>query len=136
MMLARCTATVFTLSSSFAAISRFDMAVANQLQHFELPRRQTVRALAFERRRPVRPRIEDRFSRRDPLHRRGQIEIQRVLQDVAARAGVQRLPHERFLRVHAEHQHGDVGMSARICFVAARPFVPGIATVHHDDVPA
>ena len=42
MMLARWTATVFALSSSFVAISRFEWPVADELQHLELARGQAV----------------------------------------------------------------------------------------------
>ena len=104
------------------------LPVADQLQHFELARGEAV-----IRARPSRPagarhaRIEHRLAGRHPLDGRRQVEIERVLQDVAARAGVERLPHQRVLGVHAEHQDRDVGRVARICRVAARPLVPGIA---------
>ena len=130
MMFARCTATVFTLRSSFAAMSRLDMTRADQLQHLELARRQAVVALAFERRRARRAHagIEDRLAGRDLPDRGRQIEIQRVLEHVAARAGLERLPDERFLGVHAQHQDGARSTRARESRrVATRPLVPGIA---------
>ena len=103
-MLARCTATVLTLSSSLAAISRFDLPVADQLQHLELARGQRAVRSPVERRRRSTRRIEHRLAGGDALDRGREVQVERVLQDVAARAGLHRLPHQRLLGVHAEHQ--------------------------------
>ena len=97
MMLARCTATVFTLRSQLRGDLPVRQPVADELQHFELARRQAVLAFALRARRPCDRRIEHRLAGGDALDRRRQVEIERVLQDVAARAGVQRLAHQRLL---------------------------------------
>ena len=119
MMLARCTATVFDAELELRGDLAVRMAVADQLQHFELARRQAVVAFAFQRRRPRHPGSSTVSPGGDPLHRRRQVEIERVLQNVAARAGVHRLAHQRLLGVHAEHQDRDAGACARIA--ASRP---------------
>ena len=134
MMFARWTATVLTLRSSFAAIVAVRQAVADELEHLQLARREPV-ALALARRRiATTRRVEHRLAGRHALDRGGEIEIERVLEHVAARAGVHRLAHERLLRVHAEHQDRRVGEPREDARASPPARWSPASRIHDDDV--
>ena len=114
MMLARCTATVFTLRSSFAAISLFDFPSTISCRTSSSRGVRPWFALAFQATGRVRQlRIEHGFSGSHALDGGAQVEIHGVLEHVAARAGFERLPHQRVLGMHAQHQDGDVRVRSR-----------------------
>ena len=114
-----------------------DLAVrkagADVLQHLELARRQPVTALALERRLFRHARIEHRLAGRDFPHGRREVEIERVLQDVAARARVERLAHQRVLRMHAEHEDGDLRVVAEDLPRGDETARARHGAIHHDN---
>ena len=133
MMFARWTATVFTLRSSFSAIARLD--------------RPSQMSCSTSSSRGVRPWLRSPFGVADRdtlgsstvspaatrLTARRQVEVERVLEHVAARAGFERLPHQRVLAVHAEHQDRDVGLARAGSRASPQPARAGHGAVHHDD---
>src|SRR5262245_10164336 len=78
--------------------------IANQLQDFELAYGQAM-VIALQGGRSIERRIDDRLAGGDALDGGDEVEIDRALEDVAARSRRERLADEGFLRMHAEHQH-------------------------------
>ena len=70
-------------------------------------------AIAFERVAGRQPRVEHDLAGRGALDDRREIQIDRALQDVTARARLERLPDERVLRVHAQDDDLRVGSVAQ-----------------------
>src|SRR6266567_1455164 len=98
MILARWTATVFTLRCTSAAFS-FEIFWERYL------------------------RIEYGLARRDALDGADQVKVHGIFQDVTARAGRKRLAHQRFLGMHAQHQDSSfwkVLKNFSRCFDAAK----------------
>ena len=50
-------------------------------------------------------RIQHGFSCHHPADRRAQFQVHGIFQNVSARARIQGLAHQGFLRMHAEHEH-------------------------------
>ena len=62
-----------------------------------------------------------------------EIEVERVLQDVSARTGIERLRHERLLGVHAEHEDRDVAAGLEDAPRRDEAARAGHGAVHDDD---
>ena len=75
------------------------------LQNFEFARGESSNRVRLSARRRLQLRIEHGFSRRHRFTAAHQIQVHGIFQNVAARAGIQGLAHQRFLGVHAEHQN-------------------------------
>ena len=106
-------------------------AFTNQLQHLELACRQPI-SLAGQRRRPYDGRVEHRFSGRDPLDGRRKIQVDDVLEDVAACSGVHGLPNQRLFGMHAEHQDCDPGSRGEDGARRGQSARAGHCGIHHD----
>ena len=104
------------------------------LQYFQLARCETGVALALQRTASRNLRIEYGLALGHFLDRADEVQVHRVLQDVAPRARFQRLLHQRVFRVHAQHQDGgfrqlrqDAPRSFNAVHLRQR-------TIHHDDI--
>src|SRR5215204_2859940 len=109
-------------------------AIADQLQDLELARRQSSIAFTGQRVGLDQRGIDHLFAGGDAFDRGGEIELEGILQDIAACAGLQRLANQRFLRVHAQHDDRGLRMSGENGPCSFEATGSWHRRIHHDDV--
>src|SRR5256885_12681764 len=82
----------------------------NVLEDFKLASSESGIAFALERLRTLELRVDDGFPGRHIFDGVCQVQIDRILQNVTARACIESLADESVFRVHAEHENGGLGM--------------------------
>src|ERR1019366_10092867 len=76
------------------------LAIDDHLQNFEFARSKPGAAAALERGRTLELGVEHRLAVRDSPDGGAQLQVNRIFQYIAARTGLERLPHQRLLRMH------------------------------------
>src|SRR6202041_3191847 len=106
----------------------------DELQNFEFASSEFGITIAFEARRFRHARTEHNFSTGDAANSATQAHVFGVLQDVTARAGIDRMPNQRVFGVHAEHQNDLAWKFLENRLGGSKTAQAGQRTIHDDDV--
>ena len=103
------------------------------LENFQLAGRQSAPAFTFEGVLARHLRIENSHASSDALYRAHQVEVHGVFQNVAARARLERLAHQRFLGMHAQHENSRFRIRFKDFSRRFNAAQFGHGAIHHDD---